>query len=112
LGESIFGLGLVRTSEDFGSQGDPPSHPELLDWLAVEFRESGWDVKHLLRLMVTSRRPIGNRRGSYGRNALARDADNQLHARGPRFRLSAEMIRDQALAVSGLLSAKDVWTAG
>jgi hypothetical protein len=102
--ESIFGLGLVRTSEDFGSQGDPPSHPELLDWLAVEFRESGWDVKHLLRLMVTSKTYRQSSRITA--EALARDADNQLHARGPRFRLSAEMIRDQTLAVSGLLSAK------
>ncbi|MCX6955291.1 MAG: DUF1553 domain-containing protein [Verrucomicrobia bacterium] len=104
LWESIFGMGLVRTSEDFGSQGDSPSHPELLDWLAVEFRESGWDVKHLLKLMVTSATYRQSARISP--EALARDSDNRLLARGPRFRLSAEMIRDQALFVSGLLSAK------
>lgn len=102
--ESIFGMGIVRTSEDFGSQGDPPSHPELLDWLAVEFRESHWDVKHLLKLMVTSAAYRQSARISP--EALASDPDNRLLARGPRFRLSAEMIRDQALFVSGLLSAK------
>jgi hypothetical protein len=102
--ESIFGMGLVRTTEDFGSQGDLPSHPELLDWLAVEFRESGWDVKHLLRLMVTSATYRQSSRISP--EALALDSDNRLHARGSRFRLSAEMIRDQTLAVSGLLSHK------
>jgi hypothetical protein len=102
--EALFGVGLVATSEDFGSQGDLPSHPDLLDWLAVEFRESGWDVKHLLRLMVTS--------GTYRQSSklseelAERDPDNRLLARGPRVRLSAEMVRDQALAVSGLLSRK------
>ena len=102
--ESIFGSGIVRTSEDFGSQGDPPSHPELLDWLAVEFRESGWDVKHLLKLMVMS--STYRQSSRITAEALAHDPDNRLLARGPRFRLSAEMIRDQALAVSGLLSHK------
>ncbi len=102
--ESIFGSGIVRTSEDFGSQGDPPSHPELLDWLAVEFRESGWDVKHLLKLMVMS--STYRQSSRITAEALAHDPDNRLLARGPRFRLSAEMIRDQALAVSGLLSRK------
>jgi hypothetical protein len=97
-------MGLVRTTEDFGSQGDLPSHPELLDWLAVEFRESGWDVKHLLRLMVTTSAYRQSSRISP--EALARDSDNRLFARGPRFRLSAEMIRDQTLAASGLLSRK------
>ncbi|MBK8001309.1 MAG: DUF1553 domain-containing protein [Verrucomicrobia bacterium] len=102
--ESIFGIGLVRTSEEFGAQGDLPSHPELLDWLAVELMEKKWDVKHLLRLMVTS---AAYRQSSRVTPDLAaRDPDNQLLARGPRFRLSAEMIRDQALAVSGLLSSK------
>ena len=104
LWESVFGIGLVRTSEEFGSQGEAPSHPELLDWLAVELVESGWDLKHLLRLMVSS--------AAYRQSArmtseqAAQDPDNRLLARGPRFRLSAEMIRDQALAVSGLLSPK------
>ncbi len=102
--ESVFGMGIVRTSEDFGSQGDPPSHPELLDWLAVEFRESGWDVKHLLKLMVTS--SVYRQSSRITPESLACDVDNRLLARGPRFRLSAEMIRDQALFVSGLLSAK------
>ena len=102
--ESVFGLGIVRTAGDFGSQGDLPTHPELLDWLAVEFRESGWDVKHLLRLMVTSATYRQSARVTS--EALARDADNRLYARGPRFRLSAEMIRDQTLAASGLLSRK------
>jgi hypothetical protein len=97
-------MGIVRTSEDFGSQGDPPSHPELLDWLAVEFRESGWDVKHMLRLMVTS--ATYRQSSRITPEALERDSDNRLFAHGPRFRLSAEMIRDQTLAVSGLLSAK------
>lgn len=102
--EALFGVGLVATSEDFGSQGDLPSHPELLDWLAVEFRESGWDVKHLLRLMVTSGTYRQDSRLSEG--LAERDPDNRLLARGPRVRLSAEMVRDQALAVSGLLSPK------
>ena len=102
LWESVFGIGLVRTSEEFGSQGEPPSHPELLDWLAVELVEHGWDLKHLLRLMVTS---ATYRQSSRVTPELAaQDPENRLLARGPRFRLSAEMIRDQALAVSGLLS--------
>jgi len=102
--EEIFGVGLVRTSEEFGSQGELPSHSELLDWLAVEFREGGWDVKGLLRLMVTS--------SAYRQSAKTtaaqyeRDPENRLLARGPRVRLTAEMVRDQALAVSGLLSEK------
>ena len=104
LWESIFGIGLVRTSEEFGSQGDPPSHPELLDWLAVELVESGWDLQHVLRLLVTS---ATYRQSSRVTPELAAaDPDNRLLARGPRFRLSAEMIRDQALAAGGLLSPK------
>jgi hypothetical protein len=104
LWESIFGIGLVRTSEEFGAQGEPPSHPELLDWLAVELMESRWNVQHLLRLMVTS---AAYRQSSRVTPELAaQDPDNRLLARGPRFRLSAEMIRDQALFVSGLLSPK------
>jgi hypothetical protein len=100
----FFGNGLVKTAEDFGSQGDPPSHPELLDWLAVEFRESGWDVRHIVRLIVTS---SAYRQASAVTPALeARDPDNRLLARGPRLRLQAEFIRDQALAVSGLLDRR------
>jgi len=104
LWESVFGIGLVRTSEEFGSQGEAPSHPELLDWMAVELVESGWNLKHLLKLMVSS---AAYRQSSRVTPELAaQDPDNRLLARGPRFRLSAEMIRDQALAVSGLLSSK------
>ena len=104
LWESIFGVGLVRTSEEFGAQGDLPSHPELLDWLAVELMDHGWDTRHVLRLMVTS---AAYRQSSRVTPELAaRDPENRLLARGPRFRLSAEMIRDQALSVSGLLSPK------
>lgn len=102
--EQIFGQGLVRTSEEFGSQGELPSHPELLDWLAVELVESGWNVKHFLKLLVTS---AAYRQSSKVTPELyERDPANRLLARGPRFRLSAEMVRDQALAVSGLLSSK------
>lgn len=100
----IFGSGIVRTTEEFGSQGELPSHPQLLDWLAVELQESGWDVKHLLKLMVTS---AAYRQSSRVTPELyERDPDNRLLARGPRVQLTAEMIRDQALAVSGLLSDK------
>jgi len=102
--ESIFGIGLVRTSEEFGIQGEPPSHLDLLDWLAVEFMESGWDTKHLLKLMVTSASYRQSSRVTPDLNT--RDPENRLLARGPRFRLSAEMVRDQTLFVSGLLSAK------
>lgn len=102
--ETIFGLGLVRTSEDFGLQGEVPSHPELLDWLAVEFIESGWDVKHMLKLMVSSAAYRQSSRVSP--EMLARDPENRLLARGPRVRLGAETIRDQALFVAGLLSPK------
>ena len=97
----LFGAGIVRTPSDFGRIGDPPSHPELLDWLAVEFRESGWDVKHLFRLMVTS---ATYRQASDVSSAkLAADPDNRLLSRGPRFRMDAEMVRDLALATSELL---------
>jgi len=101
LWQQVFGTGLVRTAEDFGSQGERPSHPALLDWLAVEFIESGWDVKHMMRLMVTSSTYRQSSRVSA--DLLGRDPENRLLARGPRFRLDAEMIRDQALAASGLL---------
>lgn len=100
----IFGTGLVKTVEDFGAQGTLPSHPELLDWLAVEFVESGWDVKHIMKTMVMSNAYRQSSRVS--RELYDRDPDNRLLARGPRFRLPAEMIRDQALSVSGLLTER------
>ena len=104
LWEKIFGVGIVATSEEFGSQGELPSHPELLDWLSIEFMENGWNIKSLLKLIVTS--------STYRQDSLinaehrAKDPFNRWYSRGPRFRLSAEMIRDQALSVSGLLSSK------
>ncbi len=100
----IFGTGIVSTTEEFGSQGELPSHPQLLDWLAVELVESGWDIKHLLTLMVTSAAYRQSSRVTP--ESYEHDPDNRLLARGPRFQLTAEMIRDQALAVSGLLSDK------
>jgi hypothetical protein len=127
--ETIFGNGLVRTSEEFGSQGELPTHPELLDWLAVELMEGvsdgekarkenivspsnsqtlasshRWDLKRFLKLLVTS--ATYRQSSKVTPELLERDPENYLLARGPRFRLSAEMIRDQALAVSGLLSPK------
>jgi hypothetical protein len=102
--QEIFGTGLVKTAGDFGVSGDLPSHPELLDWLAIEFREQGWDVKQFYKLIVTS--------ATYRQSAettpekLERDPQNRLFSRGPRFRMDAEMIRDSALAVSGLLVPK------
>ena len=102
--ESIFGIGIVRTSEEFGAQGERPSHPELLDWLATEFMETNWDMKHLPKLMVTSATYRQSSRVTP--ELIALDPDNRLLARGPRFRLSAETIRDQAMFVSGLLSPK------
>jgi len=102
--ELLFGRGLVRTSEDFGLQGDLPTHPELLDWLAIEFRQSGWDVRELVRLMVTS---STYRLSSRTRPEVASfDADNRLLSWYPRQRLAAEQIRDQALFVGGLLVEK------
>jgi len=99
--QMLFGTGLVKTSEDFGSQGEWPSHPELLDWLATEFVGNGWNVKGILRTMVLS---DAYRRSSRATgDQLARDPQNRMLARGPRLRLPAEMIRDQALAASGLL---------
>ena len=102
--QMYFGTGLVKTADDFGSQGEAPSHPELLDFLATEFVRSGWDVKAMQRLIVTS---AAYRQASVATPALReRDPENRLIARGPRVRLSAEMIRDQALSVSGLLVTK------
>ncbi|MCB1019366.1 MAG: DUF1553 domain-containing protein [Acidobacteria bacterium] len=102
--QMFFGRGIVKTVEDFGSQGEWPSHPELLDWLAVEFVDSGWDVQHLLKTIVTSN---AYRQSSRTTPALLeRDPENALIARGPRVRLPAPAIRDQALAASGLLNEK------
>jgi hypothetical protein len=101
--QQFFGLGLVKTVEDFGLQGDLPSHPELLDWLAIEFMDGGdgWDTKRLVRQIVTT--AAYRRRSRVAAETAHADPDNRLFARGPRFRLSAEMIRDAALSVSGLL---------
>ena len=100
----IFGTGLVETEEDFGTQGEVPSHPELLDWLATEYVRLGWDTKALLKMLVTSATYRQSSRVTP--DALAKDPRNRLLSRGPRFRLEAEMVRDQALALSGLLSRK------
>ncbi len=100
----LFGAGIVTTEEDFGTQGEPPTHPELLDWLATEFVGSGWDTKALLRTIVLS--ATYRQRSDSTPERLERDPHGALLSRGPRFRLSAEMVRDQALAASGLLSAK------
>jgi hypothetical protein len=104
LWEQLFSVGIVKTTEDFGTQGERPTHPELLDWLAVEFMARQWDIKAILRLLVTS--------ATYRQTAVVSDEarqgdpENRLLARGPRFRLSAEAIRDNALAVSGLLDRR------
>jgi hypothetical protein len=100
----MFGTGLVKTAEDFGSQGEPPSHPALLDWLAVQFVADGWDVKKTIKRMVMSSTYRQSSRVTP--ELIRRDPENRLLARGPRFRLDAEMLRDQALAVSGLLIDK------
>ena len=100
--QMLFGTGIVKTANDFGSQGEWPSHPELLDWLTGDFQSNGWDVKRTLKMLVTS--------SAYRQSSvvipekLERDRYNRLMSRGPRFRLDAEMIRDNALAVSGLLN--------
>ncbi len=99
--QQYFGGGLVKTSEDFGSQGELPSHPELLDWLAARFIDSGWNIKQLQKVIVMSATYRQSSRIS--QEKLSRDPNNLLLARGPRFRIDAEMIRDSALAVSGLL---------
>ncbi|MBI1841605.1 MAG: DUF1553 domain-containing protein [Verrucomicrobia bacterium] len=114
----VFGAGLVKTSNDFGSQGERPSHPELLDWLACEFMDPQtggrdafgkpmahpWDVKHVLRLILTS--ATYRQSSTVGRQALEKDPYNRLISRGPRFRLEAELIRDVALSASGLLNER------
>jgi hypothetical protein len=102
LWQMLFGAGLVRTPEDFGVQGEPPTHPELLDWLAVEFMDSGWDVRHIIRLVVTS--AVYRQRSEAPAALWARDPDNRLLARGARFRLPSWMLRDAALSASGLLN--------
>jgi hypothetical protein len=102
--EQYFGRGLVSTSEDFGTQGERPSHPELLDWLATEFIHQGWDIKATHRLIVTSATYRQSSRATP--DLSARDPYNKLLARGPRFRLEAEMVRDVALSASGLLREK------
>lgn len=102
--EHLFGRGLVETSEDFGTQGQLPSHPQLLDWLAVDFMENGWDTKRLVRQIVLS--DTYQQSSRVRADKLTRDPYNAWLSRGPRFRLSAEEIRDQALAVSELLSDK------
>ena len=100
----VFGTGLVKTAEDFGAQGEPPSHPELLDWMAVTFREDGWDVKKFMKRLVMSATYRQSSRVTPDR--LAKDPANRLLSRGPRYRLDAETLRDQALFVSGLLVEK------
>ena len=102
--QEVFGTGLVKTSNDFGMNGEIPTHPELLDWLAITFREGGWDIKKFFKLLVTS--------ATYRQASLVtpekrlKDGQNRLFSRGPRFRMDAEMIRDYALAASGLLVKK------
>jgi len=102
--QEVFGTGIVRTAGDFGVTGELPSHPELLDWLAVDFRENGWDVKRFFRTLVTS--------AAYRQSAavtpekLEKDPADRLISRGPRFRMDAEMVRDYALAASGILATK------
>ena len=104
LWESLFGIGIVRSSEDFGAQGDMPTHPALLDWLACELMDGQWDNKRLLRLLVTSQTYRQTSRVTH--EDWQADQDNEWLARGPRVRLTAEMVRDQSLSVAGLLSSK------
>ena len=104
LWKLMIGQGIVTSLDDFGSQGSVPSHPQLLDWLAVEFIESGWDIKHIVRLIVTSN--TYRQSSSTTSDLRERDPENRLLARQNRFRLDAEAVRDNALAVSGLLVEK------
>ena len=102
--QELFGNGIVRTPGDFGITGELPSHQDLLDWLAVDFRQGGWDMKRMYKMMVMS--STYRQSNIITPEKLAKDRDNRLLARGPRFRLDGEMIRDYALAASGLLSRK------
>ncbi|WP_337040986.1 DUF1553 domain-containing protein [Emticicia sp. 17c] len=104
LWQNFFGVGLVKTTEDFGNQGELPSHPQLLDWLAVTFRESGWDIKQLNKLIVMSATYRQNSQAS--QKLREKDPENRLLAHGPVFRMTAEMIRDNALVASGLINKK------
>lgn len=104
LWQQLFGTGIVKTVDDFGTQGDWPSHPELLDWLATELIESGWDTKHVLQLIVTS--ATYRQSSNCSPRRYASDPENRLLARGSRFRMDAEMLRDNALAIGGLLVEK------
>jgi hypothetical protein len=104
LWQEIFGVGIVETSEEFGMQGEPPTHPELLDWLATEYIRTGWDTKQLLKLIVTS--ATYRQSSQVSEEQLNRDPHNRLLSRGASIRLSAEALRDQALTISGLLSSK------
>lgn len=101
--QELFGAGLVESADDFGTAGQRPSHPELLDWLAVEFRESGWNVKHVYRLMLTS--ATYRQSAAATKDIVAKDPKNRLLARGPRYRMDGETLRDIALQSAGLLSA-------
>ena len=102
--QEVMGTGIVRTPGDFGAAGEMPTHPELLDWLAVEFRESGWDVKKFFRLLLTS--ATYRQSAAVTAEKLEKDPQNRFLSRGPRFRMDAEMVRDYALAASGLLVKK------
>jgi len=102
--QQLFGTGIVKTSEDFGAQGQWPSHPQLLDWLARDFIDNGWDVKRTLKQMVMS--ATYRQASAVGAESFAADPENRMLARGPRFRMDAEVVRDSALAVSGLLNER------